>query len=198
MEALDHYIQAGNTQPGGFYDGGSTARGGFAPNLDDSMGSPCSDKSINETAALYAAPARYAGTGQAAPFMGAETTKLYLNFVNKMVDEHTAVSREVGDIINKKQMPPAPAPPPVPSPPKEWKISDDMMHQKWGSVLRTLQPSATNNTNAPSAASQYRMPMKHAPAYLTGNAFNAAPPMSAAMRWNAPGATPLNARPALQ
>ena len=26
--------------------------------------------------------------------------------------------------------------------PKEWKLSESMMHQKWGSVLRTLQPNA--------------------------------------------------------
>uniref|UniRef100_A0A7S2C7P4 Uncharacterized protein n=1 Tax=Haptolina brevifila TaxID=156173 RepID=A0A7S2C7P4_9EUKA len=31
------------------------------------------------------------------------------------------------------------------SQPSEWKISDDMLNQKWGTVLRTLQPAALDN-----------------------------------------------------
>lgn len=38
----------------------------------------------------------------------------------------------------RAQLPSQPAKPP------EWKISTEMMNQKWGSVLRTLQPSAMN------------------------------------------------------
>ena len=39
---LSSFIEAGNTQPGGFYQGGSTARGGFNrfANLDDDDDEP--------------------------------------------------------------------------------------------------------------------------------------------------------------
>lgn len=38
-------------------------------------------------------------------------------------------------------------PPQAAKKPTEWKISSDMMNQKWGAVLRTLQPGAINTGN---------------------------------------------------
>ena len=63
----------GNTQPGGFYNGGYGDE-----NDSDDEASPQKAK----PKANYNDPAKYAGTGQPAPFMGDATTKMYLNFVN--------------------------------------------------------------------------------------------------------------------
>ena len=143
---------------------------------------------------MYAAPARYAGTGKAAPFMGDATTKLYLSFVNEMVEKHTEASRAINDHLANHQTPrcscmpevtprnhvPAgapslPAPPvpqsrtqsraPQPKAPPKWEISEEMMHKPWGAVLRALQPSAANT--APAAAPEplkMRFDVRHAPA----------------------------------
>jgi hypothetical protein len=43
-------------------------------------------------------------------------------------------------------VPPAQLPETASNADVEWKISDDMMLQPWGSILRTLQPSAMNNS----------------------------------------------------
>ena len=49
-----------------------------------------------------------------------------------------------GGPLHHGASPRATLPPEPPAKPAEWKISDDMMNQKWGSVLRTLQPTAMN------------------------------------------------------
>lgn len=47
-------------------------------------------------------------------------------------------------------VPPAQLPETASNADVEWKISDDMMQQPWGSILRTLQPSAMNSLSVPS------------------------------------------------
>ena len=180
---LSSFIEAGNTQPGGFYQGGSTARGGFNrfANLDDdddepdekpscahgqhksrvisrirSPASPLLCADLNRP--NYAAASQLAGSGQPAPFMGDATTKLYLSFVNDLVDDNVKATQE--EIV----------PPPEPTGPKKWEINDEMMHQSWGAVLRTLQPSASRNNALNNAPPSVRRP-NQAPAYLSGKAY---------------------------
>ena len=173
---LNQYLAMGNTQPGGFYEGGSTMRGGFAA-------PPTPQKPTHGASAqMYAAPALYAGTGQPAPFMGEATTKMYLNLVNDLVEQrHASFS---------SPQPTGPQPPHTgpqphagPQPPPKWEIDADMMHQKWGSVLRTLQPTAANAQTAPPTAATPRP--KQAPAFLTGRSYkhstNVLPPPGSAM-----------------
>ena len=47
--------------------------------------------------------------------------------------------------------------------PTTWKIEGEMMQKTWGTVLRTLQPSATNNNNDKTNGSQvcYKSPRLH-------------------------------------
>jgi len=167
---LGKYLSAGNTQPGGFYDGGTTAYGGF-PEPPPSGGSGRA-----RSHELYAAPAKFAGTGQPAPFMGEATTKLYLNLVNNMVDKHSFDMHE--------QLSPDSSPTAAPAP-GEWKITNDMMNQKWGTVLRTLQPSMTNNNNSSSSYTAQRP--AQAPAFLSGKSYMAgAAPPTMSPRWAPP------------
>ena len=198
MSSLGQYLAAGNTMPGGFASGDSTLRGGFASTMDGDDDSPAPSPHKGK----YGDPAKYAGTGQAAPFMGDATTKLYLSFVNDMVeqqqqDNFTAIRRpEMKD--GRPHLPPSPraaAPPPPPGPPPKWEINDDLMHQKWGSVLRTLQPNQQNQSMAP-LLPQNRV--NHAPAFLTGKSYRPggaarAGAPSGSPRWGAP----LSARPSL-
>ena len=94
--------------------------------------------------------------------MGLETRKLFSSFVESSVARNVDYER-----------PPAsfPAPPPAaPAAPPQWRVTDDMMNQKWGTVLRTLQPSAarTNSMVPPLVTTR---PM---PSYLTGKSFDPA------------------------
>ena len=89
--SLSQFIAHGNTQPGGFYDGGATEQGGFPvmetprdapvaqplnPNKTDFYNRHLQQSKGAASSELYAAPALYAGTGQTPSFMGEKTTKL--------------------------------------------------------------------------------------------------------------------------
>ena len=212
--SLGAFLAAGNTLPGGFMEGGSTDRGGFANVVIDtprdagstSTAVPSAPVRQHYSKAAYNDVAQYAGTGKAPPFMGAETTKLYLSFVNDMVDQ------EQEDLENEKieplyqrptrmGMPLAPAPAaaaaPPPGPPPKWEINDELMHQKWGSVLRTLQPNAVaNQSTAPLLP---RSKVSHAPAYVGGKSYQPPPASRLGVQPSVPrwGNQPLSARPSL-
>ena len=50
----------------------------------------------------------------------------------------------------------------------EWRVTDEMMHQPWGQVLRTLQPGSM------AAIANSRRPIvRQAPAFLSGKSYNA-------------------------
>jgi len=257
--SLGQYLAAGNTLPGGFAGGDASARGGFLNstitprNPPPAADTPPTGPARQRTFSHYDQPAQYAGTGQAAPFMGAETTKLYLSFVNDIVAKHQAelsdeigpegyprpptgeaarrfdnqVGERLGERLQRKHghaaaaqsmglasstdadevaataaapvalpsrtanLAPSAAAPAAPTGPVKWEISEDMMHQKWGSVLRTLQPGSTklnNNVPPPTRPAQ-------APAYVSGKSYatGALPPTaSSTTRYG------LSARPSLQ
>lgn len=71
-----------------------------------------------------------------APLHGSVTS---YNQQTGQLSPRSAVAHAVVGMSPRAQLPPPP-----PSQPPVWKISGDMMHQKWGSVLRTLQPSTIN------------------------------------------------------
>ena len=144
LEDLNAFITAGNTQPGGFYDGGATLNGGFPR-----ASSPCGGAQTPPTPQ---------------PAMGHETRKLFSSFVQ-------------ASVARNERSPPAafaPGPGPVVQPagppgvPPKWQINESMMNQKWGTVLRTLQPSATNTALPTSVA----MRPAQAPAYLIGKSYD--------------------------
>ena len=89
--------------------------------------------------------------------MGDQTTKLYLHRVNEMVEKH----------LNAPPSPPSPPAPRAPAAPPKWEITGDLMHQKWGSVLRTLQPGATNGTGIMGLATGHTHAMGKAPTGAT-------------------------------
>ena len=57
---------------------------------------------------------------------------------------HEFVESSVQDL-----RPPAAAPPPVASAPKKWEVTGDLLNQKWGQVLRTLDPTKAASTELP-------------------------------------------------
>ena len=58
---------------------------------------------------------------------------------------------------------------PPPTGPQPWKLTPDMMNQKWGAVLKTLQPAASN-VNRGGVPPLLARP-RQAPAALGGKAF---------------------------
>ena len=88
------------------------------------------------------------------PSLGEDTQKLFFNFVEHSVND-------TGDAAppRRASLPQAPprrayaavrevVPEPTPTPAPAWKVTEDMMHQPWGAVLRVLQPRSTNSVEA--------------------------------------------------
>ena len=107
------------TQPGGFYNGGSTLQSGFAE--QSQINSSCSEQQHEQEWQQQQQQPQLKPWQQRRPQQRAGA----------------------------------------------WEVTDEMMGQKWSTVLRTLQPSALNDS---SAAPRAQLPVQ-APAFLTGKAY---------------------------
>ena len=124
-----------------------------------------------------------------APLFGEGTMRLFHEFVEDSVHR------------NREAEPPAPPPPP-PIQPGEWRITGDLMNQKWGTVLKTLQPTAATGNGGGSVPPLLTRP-RQAPAFLGGKAFTPRDGGVTPRVNNAPMITPrapgiLRSRPVLQ
>ena len=96
--------------------------------------------------------------------LGAETQKLFSSFVE------SSVARRQSSNLSDRPRPPAPPlqqqqQPRAPTPsPQQWRVTDEMMNMKWGAVLHTLQPAATNSC----AGLPPHVRSMQAPAFLLG------------------------------
>jgi hypothetical protein len=80
-----------------------------------------------------------AGAAEPDPPFGDATVKLFRGFVEDSVRGPTPRTP-------RSHVPPSEAPRPYAgaNPKMKWEVTDDMMNQKWGQVLRTLDPAAAN------------------------------------------------------
>lgn len=141
LDEMNAFIEAGNTQPGGFYK-------------ERTMPPPT--------------PPTPRHPHQQMPMMGAETQKLFSSFVE------SSVARQEASNPSDRPRPPQQQqqPPRVPTPaPQQWRVTDEMMHMKWGAVLRTLQPAAANSS---SAVAPHVTVRQQAPSFLMGKSHDVA------------------------
>ena len=139
LDEMNAFIEAGNTQPGGFY---------------------------NERTMPPPTPPTPRHPHQQMLMMGAETQKLFSSFV-----ESSVARREASNPSDRLRPPlQQQQPPRVPTPaPQQWRVTDEMMNMKWGTVLRTLQPAAANSSAAMAPHVTVR---QQAPAFLMGKSYD--------------------------
>ena len=110
MDEVARLIAAGNTQPGGFYNG--------------SLG-----ETLPRTVPTSFGTDTLKGFAAGMPPTG---------FPRRSVQSQFPAQPTIWQAAAPQQQ----------QQPRIWKLSDDMMHQPWGTVLRTLQPGAVNRSSS--------------------------------------------------
>lgn len=147
-----------------FIEAGSTLPGGFALKTTEiRLGDSFRESLCDETQDLEPLPEPFEEEVTAAaqrplvrPLFGDQTMKLYQQHVQESVQRRLELEADAA----------AEEPQPRPVGRGDWKVTEEMMHQPWGAVLRAqhpLQPRSTAATNVARPA--------HAPAFLTGKSY---------------------------
>ncbi len=108
------FLAAGNTQPGGFYRGGVEEEDDFG--VDDTT--------------------KAAGPGQENVFCGNATMRLYSDFVQDSCSGRSKAPRLAAAGMASGSSSAHPAN----DAKREWRLTDELMQQPWGAVLRALEP----------------------------------------------------------